>query len=210
LTGGESINISRSPPFEASSSPATLTEYNMAVSVQLVYMGSAVALASVAAVQDIRSRRIANWLTFSGIAFWVVLHLTLGGLGQAALALLAGLAAGGIFLLFWLAGGMGAGDVKLIAAIGCVAGVSSIKEMLLGTVLAGSLLALGLAVSHGRLRVTVRNVVALLEHHGKVGLKAHPLLNVKQQDTLRLPYAVPIFLGCLFAFSTMYFEGGPQ
>ena len=182
----------------------------MAVSAQIVYMGSAVLVATVAAVQDLRSRRIQNWLTLSGLVVGVTLHLVLGGFVQAGFSLLAGLAAGSVFLLFWLAGGMGGGDVKLIAAIGSLVGISSVREVVLATVFIGSILALGFAVGRGKLRATVRNVVALIEHHRHNGLTPHASLNVKQQDTLRLPYAVPILLGCLIAFSTMYLQGGSR
>jgi prepilin peptidase CpaA len=182
----------------------------MAISVQLIYLGTAVAFAGGAAVHDIRTRKIPNWLTGTGILLGVLLHLVLGGFAQAGSSILAGLLAGSIFLLFFLAGGMGAGDVKLIAAIGCLVGIGSIKDVLLASVLLGSILGLALAAKRGKLRQTIRNVFALLAHHAENGLTAHPDLNVTQQETLRLPYALPIALGCMIAFCIGSFAGGTQ
>jgi prepilin peptidase CpaA len=180
----------------------------MAISAQLIYLGTAVAFAGVAAVHDLRTKKIPNWMTGPGIAVGVLLHLVLGGLAQAGWAVLAGLLAGLLFLLFYMAGGMGAGDVKLIAAIGCFVGIGSIKDVLLASVLIGSIFALAMAVKHGKVRETVRNVLALVAHHTENGLTPHPDLNVTRQETLRLPYALPIALGCATTFLIVLFPGG--
>ena len=180
----------------------------MGIPVQIVFLGTAVAFAAVAAVHDLRDRRIPNWLTGSGIAAGLLLHLIAGGPAQAGWSLLAGLGAGAVFLIFYLAGGMGAGDVKLIAAVGCLVGVASIKDVLLATVFIGAIFAIGLAAYRGRLRETVRNVSALIGHHLENGLTAHPDLNVTSANTLRLAYALPIALGCFITFCLGSFGGG--
>jgi len=144
---------------------------------------------------DIHSRRIPNLLTLPGILLGLLLHLVLGGWKQMALAALAGLICGVIFLVFWLAGGMGAGDVKLITAVAALAGMPLVPWLLILTALAGGVMALGLALFRGKLKDTILNVGALALHHRFEGLAPHPQLNVANQRTLRLPYALPIAVG---------------
>ncbi len=169
----------------------------MAAPLPFIYLGSALAFATVAAVHDVRERRIPNRVSGLGILVGLFLHLVFAGIAQFAWALLAGLLAGAIFFLFYLAGGMGAGDVKLMAAIGCLTGIAFIKDVLLATVFTGAVFALLLALTHGRLRETVSNGMTLLAHHRSKGFTAHPELNVTNRKLLRLPYAVPIALGCM-------------
>jgi Flp pilus assembly protein protease CpaA len=49
----------------------------MAISVQLIYLGTAVAFAGVAAVHDLRTRKIPNWMTGPGTVVGVLPHLEL-------------------------------------------------------------------------------------------------------------------------------------
>jgi prepilin peptidase CpaA len=100
-----------------------------------------------------------------------------------------------IFLLFHLAGGMGGGDVKLITAVGCNAGLSLTGPLLILTSLAGGVMAVGLALYHRRLKETVLNMCALAVHHGTAGLAPHPEFNLDNAQTLRLPYALAIAAG---------------
>ena len=179
----------------------------MAVSVELVYAGGALLCAGVAAVHDLKDRRIPNLLTGPALLVGLAFHLALGGVAQLGWSLLAGLIGGGVFLLFYLGGGMGAGDVKLMAAVGSIAGIASIREVLLGTVIIGGIFALALAAYRGRVLETLRNVVTLLGHHQKNGLRAHPELNLSSQSGLRLPYAVPIALGCLYSIWMQWLGG---
>ena len=102
-----------------------------------------VAVVAVATVTDLRSRRIPNWLVLpfmvAGIVISGVQH-GWPGLGQSFSGLALGLLLFG--LLFWL-GGMGAGDVKLAAAIGAWIGPQQLMFALVMTAIVGGLMALG-------------------------------------------------------------------
>src|SRR3981189_2683509 len=81
-----------------------------------VYAAVAVLCALTGAVYDIRSRRVPNFLTGPAFLFGLALHASLGGWRDLRSAALAALISGFIFLIFYVAGGMGAGEVKLIIA----------------------------------------------------------------------------------------------
>ena len=166
---------------------------------ELIYPAASCAFAFTGAVFDIRSRRVPNFVTLPGILCGLLLHLLAGGWVQLGSAALAGLICFGIFLLFWLAGGMGAGDVKLMAAVGCLAGLPNVGNLLVSTALAGGLMAIVMAVWRGKAKETLLNVGALVVHHRLEGLTPHPSLNLSNSRTLRLPYAVPIATGCAMA-----------
>src|SRR5580700_4645064 len=102
--------------------------------------------ATISAVYDVRSRRIPNFITVPAIAFGLLLHAIVGGWWQLATAAAGGLICGLIFFVFYLAGGMGAGDVKLITAAGCLGGFSGIGNLLILTALAGGVMAIGVAL----------------------------------------------------------------
>jgi prepilin peptidase CpaA len=167
---------------------------------EVIYGSAALLCASIAAVCDVRTRRIPNLLTGPAVLLGLLLHLTLGGPGQAGWAFAGGLIGGGVFLVFYLAGGMGAGDVKLMAAVACLAGAHSVPHLLVATAIMGGMLALVLAACKGRLRQTFLNAGALFVHHRAEGLKPHPVLNLQNAATLRLPYALAVAAGCLVTF----------
>jgi prepilin peptidase CpaA len=180
-----------------------------ALAQQAVFTGGALLCAGIGSVHDVRERRIPNFITGPGILAGLMLHLAAGGWSSLGYAAIAGLLGGGIFLIFYLAGGMGAGDVKLMAAVGCIAGLPPLELVLVGTVVSGGIFALAVAVYNGRLRQTARNTLALMVHHGHAGLRPHPELNVTNARTLRLPYALPIATGCLVALCALVVEARP-
>jgi prepilin peptidase CpaA len=151
--------------------------------------------AGLGAVCDVRTRRIPNWLTGPGILLGLLLHGWLGGWRSLGSAAAGGLLAGTVFLLFYLAGGMGAGDVKLIAAVCCLAGLGAVAGILLRTALLGGLFAVVLAMAHRRLQATFANLGRLMAHHRASGLRPHPELNADNPRTLRLPYGLAIAAG---------------
>jgi prepilin peptidase CpaA len=168
----------------------------MQIENELVYPAAASICAVVGSVFDVKSRRVPNLLTGPSILFGLLLHLSLDGWRNMLVSAAAGLICGLIFLLFYLAGGMGAGDVKLITAVGCICGLHYIVGLLAFTAIAGGVMAAGFALACGRLKQTFLNVIELITHHRASGLTPHPEINVLNGSTLRLPYALAITAGC--------------
>lgn len=182
----------------------------MPISEQMIYATAALTCAAVAVVCDVRERRIPNWLTGPALVLGLGLHAVLGGMAQCGWALLAAVIAGGIFLVFYAAGGMGAGDVKLMAALAAIVGPSHVAVLLIATVIAGGVFAVGFALYRGALRRTLGNVVAIAVHHRTNGFAEHPELNVRNDAALRLPYALPIAVGCVFAMGASLLARMPR
>lgn len=164
---------------------------------ELLYTAGAAVCSVIASVYDVKSRRVPNLLTGPSVLVAIGLHAALQGTRGVVDSLEAGLICGLLFLIFYAAGGMGAGDVKLMAAAGCFAGTAHVVYLLVFTVLAGGVMALVLAVMRGRLRETVFNVGTIVSHHLHSGLQPHPEINVRNRSTLRLPYGVAIAVGSL-------------
>ena len=134
----------------------------------------ALTIATVGAVKDVRGRRIPNWLTYSGLLAALVVRTGLGGWPGLRGGLAGMLLAGGIFFLLFLLGGMGGGDVKLMAAVGAWVGLAQVGTVLIVSAIAGGLLAVGYVLVHKRMWESLRNMLELLRHHLTEGLQPHP------------------------------------
>ncbi len=158
----------------------------------------AMAIAAAATVTDLRSRTVPNRLTAAGAALGLCLNFwTAGtaGLGRS----IAGAAAGFcLFLPFFLLGGMGGGDVKLMGALGACAGALLIVQTALAASIAGALLALAVAAKSGLMRRTLANTGRLLARWARRGPRPDPELNLDAPGVLSIPYAVPIAAGLFF------------
>jgi prepilin peptidase CpaA len=161
-------------------------------------------VAFAAAVWDVQTRRIPNWLSLPALACALLLQLCCSGLHAFGTSALAALIAGGIFTAFFLSGGMGGGDVKLIAAIAAGIGLRDVGALLVFTSLVGGAMAAMLALRHGRMRQTMQNLRDLAVHHGHAGFSPHAQWHVQNPRALRLPYAVAIAAG---AFLTLSLQG---
>lgn len=159
----------------------------------------AVGAAAVACATDLRDRRVPNWLTAGTALAAVVAHaLTPAGAGvsAAALGLVVGLL---VFFPFFALGGMGGGDVKLMAALGAWVGWQGIVWTALYGAVAGGVLALVVAVVHGYLRQALSNIGGLLLFWSAQGIRPMPALTLEHGHGPRLPYAFPIFVGLVVA-----------
>ncbi|HME06030.1 MAG TPA: prepilin peptidase [Bryobacteraceae bacterium] len=101
----------------------------------------ALAVGTAAVVEDVARRQISNWipsLAFaSGIGLQTWLH-GWQGLGSALVGAAAGFA---VFLVFYLLGGMGGGDIKLMTGFGALLGGWKVLEAALWTAAAGGVFA---------------------------------------------------------------------
>ena len=150
-----------------------------------------------AALYDSRQRRVPNWLALAGLLLGIGLNsflyesaglwTSLKGLGLACL----------IYFPLYFLRAMGAGDVKLMAAIGAIAGPANWLGILVLTALFGGVAALVLVTMKGRIRTTFENiwVILLSARAGQAPYVDHPQLDVRSGQGLRLPHAVSIAFG---------------
>ena len=107
---------------------------------------------------DLRWARIPNWLTFSAMGIGLLMQAWVGGL-YGVLFSLAGLGVGmGLFLFLYACRAIGAGDVKLMAAIGSIVGPAGALSVAILSVLAGGLYALGAMTYQWGLAATSRKL----------------------------------------------------
>lgn len=161
----------------------------------LLTEAGALALGAAACVTDLRRARIPNALTFGGIGAGLAFHAIApegSGAAAAGLGLLSGML---VFFPFFALGALGAGDVKLMAAVGTWVGWQAALNVALYGALAGGVLAVLVALWHGYLRRALGNVWTLLSYWWLTGIRPLPELTLDSGQGLRLPYAVPIMAG---------------
>lgn len=110
-----------------------------------LFLVACTALVMIAAVYDLRTRRIPNWLTTLGLLGGIAGHAALGSFAGAQASLLGAAVVGAVPLLLWRLGLVGGGDVKIVMAVGAICHAS------LGMMLV--FIALSLMASFGVLRL---------------------------------------------------------
>jgi prepilin peptidase CpaA len=123
-----------------------------------------------ATIDDLARRQIANWIPAAALAGgfgWQIGQNGWRGVGYA----LAGTAAGfAVFLIFYLLGGMGGGDVKLMAGFGALLGAGRLVEAALWTAGVGGVLAVCVIAAKSARRLfsgTVRKQIRTQNHEGE-------------------------------------------
>lgn len=153
----------------------------------------------VAGVYDIRFRRIPNWLVLPALVLGMALNGFLferGGFYNSVLGF--GLAFI-VYLPLYMLRGMGAGDVKLMAAVGAIVGWGNWLIIFVITGLLGGVLAILLMLAKGRLRKTLWNVGYILSEmiHGRAPHLYREELDIHSPKAVTLPHGAVIALGCM-------------
>jgi prepilin peptidase CpaA len=155
-------------------------------------------LAIVIAYMDIRYRRIPNKLVLAILIVGLTMNTLFGG-SHGLLLSLGGLGVSfGIMFFLHVFGTMGAGDVKLFAAIGAVNGLSLVVPTLMLVALTGGVLAIFMMVYSGRVRRTMFGVMQFF--YGLLPGQHIPRFEIPADRKYTLPYAVPICFGSLVTF----------
>ena len=153
-----------------------------------------------ATATDLRSRRIPNWLVLPFLAIGIVVSAWLHGWHGVAQSL-EGMALGLVLYgALFVVGGMGAGDVKLCAAIGAWIGPQQLFLALVFTALAGGLMALAWAVCGGFFGELMKGTGDLVL--GRIRRGEDPALAAETGSVLKrnMPYAPAIAIGTLISF----------
>ena len=158
---------------------------------------AAVVVALVAVVFDVRTRRIPNFLTFGGAAAAMAYAVFAGGLPALGWAVAGWVLGAALFFPFFALRGMGAGDVKLLAALGAWLGPGAAVWVAIYASMAGGVLAVFVALSHGYLRQAVANVWLMLMQWRVLGLRPLSGFTLSDTKSMRLAYAIPISIGVL-------------
>jgi len=154
----------------------------------------------VAAVCDLRRGKVYNWLTYPAVAVGLALGAAAGwAQGDAWDGFAnhgAGLAFGfGVLFVAFMMGGMGGGDVKLMAAVGAMLGWPAILHATFYSFLVGAAAGLIAMVWQGRTRETLRRL--------GVAVRLLPLPTVTMDEAvptsaLRVPFGFAVCLGTLW------------
>jgi len=146
-------------------------------------------MAAMAGFTDWRSRRIPNWLTVSGALLGIAVNAALAGwpgIESSLLGMVLGLA---VLLPFVLVRSLGAGDWKLIGAVGAFFGPRQLIVILFATILVAGVMALGLIVWKRRIRQTLRNAGRMLMAFVQFHLPG-PELSLDNPEALKVPFGV--------------------
>ena len=154
----------------------------------------AVVIAAVAGWTDWKSRRIPNWLTVSGALAGLAINASLQGWKGLQFALLGALL--GLTLLLPLVAirALGAGDWKLVGALGACLAPALLVKVLIASVFTAGLIALAQVIRSGRLRQTLLNVVRIFAALVTFHLPPQEFSLDNPQAT-KIPFGVAVAVG---------------
>ena len=145
---------------------------------------------------DMKARKVPNRLVLAGIVIGLLAQAFLLD-GEGIVSALKGLAFGfGLFLPLYLLRVMGAGDVKLMALVGCFTGSPAIFGVVLCTLLAGGVLSLAFSLKMKSVRQMLRNSIFMLMPSAiKIASDKQSANFVMVNSVGTLPYAMAIAIG---------------
>ena len=165
----------------------------------LVNIGLLVPLAIIIGYYDVRYRRIPNAFVLAALAAGLAMNAIFGGLAGLA-ASLGGCALAFILMfLLHIFGAMGAGDVKLFAAIGAVTGAQLVVPTFLVVALTGGLLAVVSIIRAGTVMTTLHRVLQIFV--GMLPGWQMPKFAVPADRTHTIPYGVAITMGSIISIA---------
>jgi len=137
-----------------------------------------------ASYYDYQWRRIPNFITFSTIVSGLTIHGIIGGWSGLYFSMSGLILGSGFLFFFYLLGGVGAGDVKLLGSVGALLGADKIIAVFIFTALAGGFMAFYQKISH--------------QNPGKVkNIPDSHIEHVKVCDPVKesIPYGIAIAVG---------------
>lgn len=151
---------------------------------------------SIAAYTDWREHRIYNKLLGPAFLFALIFHSLSEGKAGIKLSLYGALLGFTLLLIPYFLGGMGAGDVKLLAVIGAFGGPAFVMISFLYGAAIGGIISAALLLRRKALGVTLKRFLLILPLFSVDSLKE----DMREARQERFPYGIAIVLGTVLAF----------
>lgn len=152
---------------------------------------------SIAAYTDWNEQRIYNKLLGPAFLSALMLHTYSGGITGLKLSLYGTFLGFILLLLPYFLGGMGAGDVKLLAVIGAFGGPDFVGHSFLFGAIIGGIISAALLLRRKALGVTLKRFLLILPLFSKLSFLKEDMREVHQE---KFPYGIAIVLGTVLAF----------
>ena len=154
-------------------------------------------LAAWAGGLDWRYRRIPNWLTVPGLLAGIAVNTATAGWAGAKGSLFGAGLGLAVLLPFVLIKALGAGDWKLIGALGACLGPARLVAVLVGSMFVAGAMALALIIYKGRVRQAFGNIVRMLGAFLSLHLPG-PEVSLDNPESAKIPFGVAVALTVLF------------
>jgi len=167
------------------------------MSATIVTIALLLPLAVIITYHDVRYRRIPNAYVLAALVGGVAINGIFGGLSGLLTSLGGCVLAFGLMFMLHVFGAMGAGDVKLFAAIGAVTGAHLVLPTFLIVVLTGGVLAMINIIRAGVLVTTMHRVLQILV--GMLPGWEMPKFAIPTDRSHTIPYGVAITIGSIIS-----------
>lgn len=160
----------------------------------------------ISSVSDLLYRRIPNILTYSTIIIGMMVYFIFGGANGLLFSLYGFLLAFTLFIIPYMAGAMGAGDVKLMAAVGAILGWENTLISIVFITLTGGVMSLAFILCNNSFKSTLQGIytsIVLMIGQKRISAFKH---NNNQTIQYGIPYGVAISFGTLLFLLYMIFS----
>jgi prepilin peptidase CpaA len=168
----------------------TFKHFDLALNTALLIWAITLAFTIWAGWLDWRTRKIPNWLTVSGFVMGLGVHFIIWGWHGALVSLEGAGVALLVLLPFVLLRSLGAGDWKLMGAVGAMLGPAALLAFLFVTVLVTGVMALATVIWTRRVIATLKNIVVIIHGFFVFGWRGNPEMTLDNPGLLKVPFGV--------------------
>lgn len=166
---------------------------------QLIWMLTII-LTVIASAVDVRKKKIPNWLSVPGIVLGIGVNTVAGGWPGCKASLLGAGLALGLLLPLVLLRALGAGDWKLMGAVGAFLGWQMMLVVLLFSIFIAGFLAMLVMMGTGRVVATFKNIWMLIKGFATFGLRPNREISLDNPALMKLPFGVAVAAATLTCY----------
>ena len=156
---------------------------------------------------DLRTRKIPNWLTVSGFLVGLGMNSILGGWHGAKVSLEGAGVALGLLLPLVLLRGLGAGDWKLMGAVGALMGWRPMFFILLAGFIVSGLMGVVQMILAKRVKQTIRNMGRLVFGLATFGMRTNlKEISLDNPTLVKVPFGAAVGAAAVLSFALAHWR----